>query len=114
MRPGKAVKEMKKAETTKKNGAKNKSVERNVEVDVVTTAHKVSTGCGPSPPRDVHVEETETAEAIEEITLPVEDNEVEEPQTEEVTTPVRKISTSVGTSPPPQCAGTQVCYYPKV
>lgn len=84
---------------------KKKGVDRNTAEEVTATVskmtRKVSTGCGPSPPRDT----PETVSHEEEIQ--VEDLEVEETLQED-STPVRKISTSVGTSPPPQCAGTQV------
>lgn len=72
-------------------------LEKEVKQEVV---RKVSTGCGPSPPREIG-EQPETVDDH-----PAEEIELEKEDALEL--PVRKISTSVGTSPPPQCAGTQV------
>lgn len=65
---------------------------------------KVSTGCGPSPPRDT----PESVDQDKELMEAPEDMEVEFTMEQLEQSPVRKISTSVGTSPPPQSAGTQV------
>lgn len=71
--------------------------------EVKPVTRKVSTGCVPSPPREAL--DTESHEAVNEIFT--EDFEVEE-ILEIAQDPVVKVSTCVGTSPPPQCAGTQV------
>lgn len=64
----------------------------NVCVDSEVKRDKVSTGVGGTPPRDVE-SEINTSEVI----------------TEQIK-PVRKISTTTGTSPPPQNISTQVQY----
>lgn len=97
----------------KKKSAKNGTVVAAAQIKAVPTpkiveevkpvTRKVSTGCGPSPPRDAP--DTEPHEAVNEIFN--EDFEVEE-TLQKAKDPVVKVSTCVGTSPPPQCAGTQV------
>lgn len=78
-----------------------------VVVQPVTPLKVKSTGCGPSPPRDTP--ETDSKDHHEDLHPADVQEDMEVQQTiQEVTVPVRKISTSVGTSPPPQSAGTQV------
>lgn len=72
--------------------------------------HSVSTGCGPSPPTS----EDEVVDEVEEtITIPPEEHPQNDVELEEIhqqakAIKVMKVSTSVGTSPPPQAASTQV------
>lgn len=74
------------------------------------TIESISTGCGPSDDEEIvsnsiEVVESAVEEEINEIDLEFQPPVVKE---ENHIVPVTKISTSVGTSPPPQCAGTQV------
>lgn len=91
-------KEIKKTESQSQTTAKEKP-------PTVKVTQKVSTGCGPSPPRDTpDIDEDKDIHPEEEV-----DMEIEEIIQEDFIKPEPiKVSTSVGTSPPPQSASTQV------
>lgn len=73
-----------------------------VETVAQPIVSKISTGCGPSPPRD-----TPDMDNDRDINEEMEVEEIFLQQREPENVPI-KISTSVGTSPPPQSAATQV------
>lgn len=81
-----------------------------VQNEIFVSTEVKSTGCGPSPDREVEEVFTKEKELSDDDESYDDRNFSTEVQDKAVTAPIdsTKVSVSIGTSPPPQTCGTQV------